>query len=205
MTTLQQIVLPISFYLLVDSQANPNPDVSTKRCLSETQGFKPGIYEPMAQVWSQAGIKLELQSVEFMETPIDVLEGFCQASSLEDLRPHMEAVAILPHSESAVINGFYVLNMPPLNGFSHPDSRIFFVKDDPVLSNAITRISMTGRSLGARVSSHEIGHILRLRHYQEPECYDRTRLMFSGTTGMTLSSSEIVQARTTAQAILASV
>ena len=42
-----------------------------------------------------------------------------------------------------------------------------------------------------RVSSHEVGHILGLRHTRA----DRGRLLYSGTNGMTLTPEEIVLAR----------
>ena len=194
------IVVPIALYLLVDNTATPDPNVSTRR--SEAGGFRSGIYDHMAAIWSQAGVQLDAQTIEFLEAPTTVLEGFCQASHIDDLTPHVQAVANLPLPNPGMINGFYVLNLP-VNGISYPDAKIFFVKDEPLLVEAVSRRPITHRVLGARVSSHEIGHILRLRHYEEPECYDLNRLMFSGTTGEHLSSVEIVRARTTAQSLLA--
>jgi hypothetical protein len=50
----------------------------------------------------------------------------------------------------------------------------------------------------ARVSSHEIGHILGLRHATD----DAGRLMFSGTNGMSLTAQEIEVARYGAEGLV---
>ncbi len=86
------------------------------------------------------------------------------------------------------------------NGFSIPDNRAFAVKTYPSLSAVPFDTKFTSSNLIARVISHEIGHILGLDHYCEPDSR-REELMFSGTRGTRLMSDQITIARGVAAAL----
>ena len=86
-----------------------------------------------------------------------------------------------------------------------PDDKTLYVIDEPRLEDPTfptTGLIHNGENLGVRVASHEVGHVFGLPHYREPQSYDRDRLMFSATTGTTLSPGEMVAAQAGAQALL---
>ena len=84
----------------------------------------------------------------------------------------------------STINGFYIRSVGGPNGTNPFRSRSFFVIDEPSVFDR-------------RVSSHEVGHILGLHHVLD----DPSRLLFSGTNGMTLTEEEATVARYFAQGI----
>ena len=173
------ISLSISLFLLVDDKEDPNPEISTHRSEEDLRE----ILEGMNEIWSQAGIRLELVAVESVEVPGSMLRGMLAG----DLRPFFREVEsggiTLP--QSSTINGFYLRRVGGPNGINPFRSRTFFVIDEPSVFDR-------------RVSSHEVGHILGLRHVLD----DPGRLLFSGTNGMTLTEDEATVARYFAQGIL---
>ena len=173
------ISLSISLFLLVDDKENPNPNISTHR----TEADLREILDGMNEIWSQADIRLELETVESVEVPEPMLQGM-QAG---DLRPFFREVErggiILP--QTSTINGFYLRRVGGPNGINPFRSRTYFVIDEPSVFDR-------------RVSSHEVGHMLGLHHVLD----DSGRLLFSGTNGMVLTEDEATVARYFAQGIL---
>ena len=172
------ISLSISLYLLVDDKEEPDPKISTHR----TEEDLREILEGMNDIWSQADIRLELQTIESVEVPEAILQGML-AGNLEPFFREVGDSIALP--QASTINGFYLRSIGGSNGINPFRSRTFFVIDEPTVFDR-------------RVSSHEVGHILGLNHVLG----DPGRLLFSGTNGMTLTEDEATVARYFAQGII---
>ena len=172
------IRLSISLYLLVDDRREPDPEISTGRTEEELREILAG----MNDIWSQADIRLELQTIESVEVPVDILQGMLLGSIELFFREIGDGIAL---PQAATINGFYIRSVGGPNGINPFRSRAFFVIDDPSV-------------LDRRVSSHEVGHILGLLHVLD----DPGRLLFSGTNGMTLTEDEATVARYFAKGII---
>ncbi len=172
------ISLSISLFLLVDDKEEPDPEISTHRTEEDLREILGG----MNDIWSQADIRLELQTIESVEVPEAILQGML-AGNLGPFFHEMGDGIALP--QASAINGFYVRRIGGPNGINPSRSNAFFVIDEPTV-------------LDRRVSSHEVGHILGLRH----AFGDPGRLLFSGTNGMTLTENEATVARYFAQGII---
>lgn len=139
------------------------------------------IFGKVNKVWSQAGIRFDpepLRKTEALElSPDDKLKNEFQ---------RLEA-SIPPASHSSkAINVCYVKMLDP-NGFYF--SGDVFVKDTASLKKVVGGLDEPI----PRVTSHELGHALGLRHRQ-----NITNLMASGTTGFSLNEEEIKTARSRA-------
>ena len=78
------ISLSISLLLLMDDEEDPDLEISTHR----TEADLREILEGMNEIWSQAGIRLELDTVESVEVPEPMLRGMLAG----DLRPFFREV-----------------------------------------------------------------------------------------------------------------
>ena len=171
------ISLSISLFLLVDNEKEPNPTISTHRAEEDLRE----ILEGMNDIWSQADIRLELQTIEFVEVPDVILQGMLDGNLAPFFNEIGDGITLTPVS---TINGFYLRSVGGPNGTNPFRSRSFFVIDEPSVFDR-------------RVSSHEVGHILGLHHVLA----DPNRLLFSGTNGVTLTEEEAAVARYFAQGI----
>ena len=172
------ITLTISLFLLVDDNEEHDPQISTHRTEAELREILQG----MNGIWSQADIRLELETVDTVEVPEVILQGMMAG----DLRPFFREVGggiTIP--QTSTINGFYLRRVGGPNGINPFRSRTYFVIDEPSVFDR-------------RVSSHEVGHMLGLHHVLG----DAGRLLFSGTNGMTLTEDEATVARYFARGIL---
>lgn len=179
---MQTITLPISLYSL---------------CLYGGQ-YAPSLVEDdlrqhvsvMNEIWDQAAIELEVNAVltepiRSWKMSIIPWESYVYGI-LETLRP----------AGAALINGFYTTwDYADLNGFSTPGGTNFVVKDRPELKAVPHSPDFSTDDLIARVSSHEVGHILGLCHFKFPESDEEDRLMFSATRGIRLTKDEIQRSR----------
>ncbi|MEM7346075.1 MAG: hypothetical protein AAF485_17690 [Chloroflexota bacterium] len=168
------ITLPISLYILDDEAGQ----FSSARTVEDLEA----VYEKVNQIWAQAGIVLEIQTIERVSVP----PLYLQTIVVRDFQRFFEGIGTdIELSEPGLLNGFYAQTIGGPNGIAPFGSRVFFVTDQPTVYSE-------------RVSSHEVGHLLGLHHVLD----DPNRLMFSGTNGMQLSEAEIAVARYTAQGLL---
>ncbi len=171
------ISLSISLFLLVDDGEEPDPTISTHRAEEDLREILQG----MNEIWSQADIRLELETIESVEVP----EAILQRMLAGDLAPFFNEIGDgITLQRFSTLNGFYIRRVGGPNGINPFRSRTFFVIDEPSVFDR-------------RVSSHEVGHILGLLHVLD----DPDRLLFSGTNGMTLTEDEATVARYFAQGI----
>jgi len=170
----EPIVLPISVYVLDDEDGR----LSSTRTAAQLKA----VYHKVNEIWAQAGIKVEVQTIDRVPVPPLYLE----AIAARDFRPFFSATRErLDIPNPSLLNGFYAKDIGGPNGITPFGSRVFFVTDVPSVHDE-------------RVSSHEIGHILGLHHTLE----DTSRLMYPGTNGMLLTEAEITVARYAAQGLL---
>ncbi len=173
--------LSISLFLLVDDEDDPDPEISTHR----TEDDLREILEGMNDIWSQADIRLDSQTIESVEVPPTILKEMLAGN----LGPFFSEIGTgISVPQTSTINGFYVRSLGGPNGTNPFRSRTFLVIDEPTVFDR-------------RVSSHEVGHILGLHHALN----DPGRLLFSGTNGMILTENEATVARYFAQGIIGGV
>jgi hypothetical protein len=172
--TLETIHLPVSLYVVVGA---------TGPSSARTPDEVAEIGARMTEIWSQAGIELDITVVGEIEVPSDVIAAVAARDGRAFLVAANQGRFEIP--DPGALIGFYVPDAGGANGFAPLALRTFFVSDVSTVHDE-------------RVSSHEIGHILGLHHTLD----DPDRLMFSGTNGMTLAPDEIAVARYIARGIL---
>ncbi len=172
---LETIVIPIAIYILDDADG----ELSSGRTVADIEQ----IYERVNEIWSQANIELEVQTIQRATVPQDLLLRLNNRDFFSFFNAVNSGDIDLP--SFAPIVGFYTQQLGGPNGINPSNSNAFFVMDTPSVFDE-------------RVTSHEIGHILGLHHVLD----DAGRLLYSGTNGMALSDEEIVVARYSAEGLL---
>lgn len=169
---------------LMRSVANPRLQTT----LTEKQ--LRAIFEEVNVIWSQAGIRFELEAVDSLQA----VEIPAKRWYVKDRNWVSKAIPTDYFSPTAV-DVCFVQDMGPngfvnANGFTEP----VVVCEKPEFN----RVSGGTKNIVARVTAHELGHILFLQHRQE-----RTNLMASAKNGIKLNGQEIKDARKRALEILA--
>ncbi len=100
----ESIALGISLYLLVDNENTLDPTLSTARTEEELIEILDG----MNAIWSQANIRLNLETLAALEVPEAVLMDL-MAGDLHSLFAEQGDGIILPGA--GTINGFYVRSL----------------------------------------------------------------------------------------------
>ncbi|MCB1209045.1 MAG: matrixin family metalloprotease [Verrucomicrobiales bacterium] len=165
------LTLPIRVHLM---QSEANPAMHTTLVEADVRR----IVEKVNRIWSQAGIQFEIESIQ-------ATQAIALQPSLR-LKPEFDRVKAMVPKESlsaAAIDIAYVKTVTP-NGFYY---------GEPIVVKDTAKLREVEGGLDEplpRVTSHEIGHALGLKHRQ-----NETNLMQSGTTGFSLNDEEITIAR----------
>ena len=176
--TVPVITLPVRVHLVqsktIPAMQTTLMDADVKRVMAKVN-----------RIWSQAGIQFEIESIG----PTTTLE------SPPDLRLKSEYArvkALIPASRlsATAIDVCYVKEIGP-NGFY--SGGLIVVKDTAQLGEVSGGIDEPL----PRVTAHELGHALGLKHRQES-----TNLMQSGKTGFLLNAAEIAIARSQGEEML---
>jgi hypothetical protein len=172
------ITLPVRFHLV---QSKSLADMHTTLIDSDIQR----ILSKVNEVWAQAGIQFQIESITTTSAiPMDPKMR---------LKPEFDRVHSMIPKQSLcdhAIDICYVKQVGP-NGFYYGEPIV--VKDSAKLRDVSGGLDEPL----PRVTSHELGHALGLKHRQ-----DNTNLMQSGTTGFSLNETEITTARIKAQELL---
>lgn len=144
------------------------------------------IFEEVNVIWSQAGIQFELEAV-------DTLQAIELAPKRWYIKDRNWVKAAIPTDQfsRAAIDVCFVKEMGP-NGFFYGEPVV--VCENPEFH----KVKGGSDNPVARVTAHELGHVLFLQHRQEV-----TNLMASGKNGVSLNPQEVKAARKRALEILA--
>lgn len=169
------LTVPVRVHLV---QSKATPAMHTTMTESDVRR----VFGKVNMVWSQAGIRFEIESIVHTEAA-------ALSEEMEKKDEFVRVNAMIPKASlgTAMLNVCYVKEVKP-NGFF--GAGLIVVKDTANLRAVEGGIDEPL----PRVTSHEIGHALSLPHRQ-----DLTNLMASGTTGFSLNDAEIKAARAMAQ------
>lgn len=177
-----QLILPVSLYTVNGSVVDLNAVASA-----------------VNGIWNPAGIYFDVSMFAWNTTswptttvdPLPTLQSL--AADLTDQAKSTDP----PYRH--IIRGFYGSWTNSINGISFPNvdwdtpSFLYFVRD-----SRVAKPEGTQTPLLERVSSHELGHILRLAHYKKPV----ENLMAIGNDGVKITRHEISIARAAASWML---
>ena len=172
------ITLRVRVHLM---QSSANPRLQTTLTEKEVRA----IFEEVNVIWSQAGIRFELEGTDSLRA----LDLAPKRWFIKD-RDWVKAAIPTNHFSPTAIDVCFVKDMGP-NGFFYGEPVV--VCENPEFFKVTGGIA----NIVARVTAHELGHVLFLQHRQE-----RTNLMASAKNGITLNRQEIYDARKRALEIL---
>ena len=175
---LEEIVIPVRIHLMQSASI-------TAMHTTLTEPDVQRIFGKVNRIWSQAGIRFEIESIVHTEA-VDA------SPEIAKEQEHARVKSMIPKAglSPAAIDVCYVKQVTP-NGFYY---------GEPIVVKDTAKLRPVEGGLDEplpRVTSHEIGHALSLSHRQ-----DTTNLMASGTTGFSLNDAEIQAAREKAKAFL---
>lgn len=142
------------------------------------------VFEEVNVIWAQAGIRFEVEAIDHLEA-IDV----APKKWFEKDRNWVKLAIPTDHFSSTAIDVCFVREMGP-NGFFYGEPVV--VCEEP----EFTKVKGGADNPVARVTAHELGHVLGLQHRQ-----DHTNLMASARNGFSLNNQEIKDARIKAREI----
>ena len=166
-----EIVVPVRVHLV---QSATVPAMHTTLAESDVRR----IFGKVNMIWSQAGIRFEIESIVHTEAR-------ALSPEMEKKQEFTRVKSMIPTESLSptALDVCYVKEVTP-NGF---------FSGEPIVVKDTAKLRPVEGGLDEplpRVTSHEIGHALSLNHRQ-----DTTNLMASGTTGFSLNEAEIRAAR----------
>lgn len=168
----QHLLVPVRVHLLRSDRV----DALNSRL---DRGDVDRLFRTVNRIWHGAGIAARVESV--VEEEAVVPPGFDPARARA--RDHLDVRP--PGSRAAAMLHVYYVHAFPINGAFLGDHTMF-VRDTARLKPVRGGVDEPL----PRVTAHELGHALRLKHRQ-----DSINLMASGTTGWSLNNREIADAR----------
>ncbi|OYW89592.1 MAG: hypothetical protein B7Z23_11545 [Pseudomonadales bacterium 32-61-5] len=162
-------------------QSITNPRLQTTLTENEARA----LFDEVNDIWAQAGIRFELEAIDSLQA----LDLAPKRWFIKDRDWVKKAIPTDQFSPTA-IDMCFVKDMGP-NGFFYGEPVV--VCENPEFH----KVSGGAANPVARVTAHELGHVLFLQHRQE-----RTNLMASGKNGISLNAQEIKDARKRALEIL---
>lgn len=151
-----------------------------------TDGDARAVFEEVNSIWAQAGIRFELGAIATLQAlDLPIKRWF--------VRDRDWVKSTIPTSSFSpdAIDVCFVKDMGP-NGFFYGEPVVVCENPD------YTKVKNGAKNPVARVTAHELGHVLGLQHRQ-----DHTNLMASARNGFTLNNQEIKDARKRAMEIIA--
>jgi len=174
---IEDISLPVRVHL-VRSTVHPRLQASLQA--SDVRA----IFDEVNKIWAQAGIRFEVESLGEVEAlPVAPKKWF------ERDRNWVKAAIPTASFATMAIDICFVREMGP-NGFFYGEPVV--VSENP----EFTKVKGGAANPVARVTAHELGHVLGLQHRQ-----DHVNLMASGRNGVSMNSAEIKEARQKALSI----
>lgn len=170
--------LPVRVHLI---QSTMHPRLQTSLRESDIRAT----FEEVNLIWAQAGIRFELEGVSAL-TALDKTPK----RWFERDRNWVKAAIPADTFSPSAIDVCFVREMGP-NGFFYGEPVVVCEKPE------FTKVQGGAKNIVARVTAHELGHVLFLQHRQ-----DHTNLMASGRNGISLNNQEIKDARARAAQIL---
>ena len=170
-----ELFSPISLNVRVHlMQSVANPRLQTTLTAKEVRA----IFDEVNVIWTPAAIRFEVQAIETLQA----MEIAPKRWYIRDRNWVKEAIPTQQFSPTA-IDVCFVRDMGP-NGFFYGEPVV--VCQNPEFH----KVSGGAANIVARVTAHELGHVLLLQHRQEI-----TNLMASGKNGVALNQQEIRDAR----------
>lgn len=160
-------------------------DVSPRLGSRLKTGDVESIFKEVNRIWFQAGIWFELEGIDNLQA-LEIPE---KRWYIKD-RNWVKSAIPTEHFSASAIDVCFVKDMGP-NGFFYGEPVV--VCENPEYH----KVAGGSDNPVARVTAHELGHVLFLQHRQ-----DHTNLMASGKNGVSLNAQEIKDARRRALEIL---
>jgi len=177
--TFSPITLRVRAHLM---RSVANPRLQTTLSDQEVRA----IFDEVNVIWSRACIRFELEAID----TLPALEVAPKRWFTKD-RNWVKAAIPTQQFSATAIDVCFVRDMGP-NGFFYGEPVV--VCQNPEFH----KVSGGTANIVARVTAHELGHVLFLQHRQE-----HTNLMASGKNGVALNQQEIKDARKRALEIVA--
>jgi hypothetical protein len=171
--------VPVRVHLLRDSETRAAVTTLTEADVARIVAKANGI-------WHAAGVHLWVESIVAEKPASTAGYEHAEAMPIASLRALRPADSLAP----GMFHVYYIGEMPPNGIFTGRDG--IFVKESARLRKVEGGIDEPL----PRVTAHELGHGMGLRHRQ-----DTFNLLASGTTGTTLSDAEIDTVRKTVGAL----
>lgn len=163
------ITIPVSVYLLDDQRGKLSSKSRNERMIV--------IFEKVNKVWEQAGISFQIKYIGRIVLPTEIMRQLVNGNHKPFLKGRNVDFQV---ASPSLFNIYYASSIGFLNGIAISDNLVLVTDSRDVETY--------------RVTAHELGHLLGLRHANN----DETRLMYPGTKGTVLSSQEIKTARDSA-------